>query len=765
MTDKNQSLDSKISQYVTGYSWVIIFLTLATIIFSSIGIIYFKFDNNYQAFFSQENPQLQAFEALHKTYEKSDNILFLIKENKSDIFSRENLSAIIELTNAAWKLPFSSNVSSISNFQHTVGKNEELIINDLIKKPETLTNAEIKSIKEIALSEPSLKNFLISPLGDVAAINVVVQLPNKTFKESIELAAMARKLAKDIEIKFPNTQVYLTGIVMMNNAFFEIAKNDSVLLVPIMFGIILIVAFVCLGSITTVLGVSLLIVLSISSAVGIFSWFGGVLTPMSAAAPIIILTVAVADSIHFLVTMLNNLRLGHIKIKAIHLSLKANLKPILLTNLTTMIGFLTMNFSDAPPIRALGNISALGVFFACILTISFLPALMNILPIKVICSNKRNTSFMIRLAFFVIRHRKILLLTNTIIAVFFACFIFKNELNDNFVKYFDNKVDVRQSTDILSTYMGGAANIEISVNSDGEGGINEPYFLNNIDKFSKWLRLQPEIVNVNTITDTFKNLNQNMHNDDPAWYKLPDNRNLAAQYLLTYEISLPYGLNINQQINFDKSAVRLMVTHSKNDSNEMLALESRINYWMHQNMPHSEYTMSSAPLMFAHISHRNANSMISGVVIELTLISLILMVAFKSFRLGLISLIPNLIPIAIAFGIWGLINGQVSLGISIVASITFGIVVDDTIHFMSKYSYGRKALGLNSHDSICYSYSQVGLSLWITTIILVSGFMVLSFSHFTINASMGFLCAITISIALFMDLLFLPTLLIALDNK
>jgi predicted RND superfamily exporter protein len=762
---QNKTVVSRLGRFVTQHPWWIILLTLLIVFASSAGIKNLKFNNDYRAYFSPENPQFQAFEAIQETYSKSDNILFIVKPADGDVFNPKVLQAINQLTKEAWQLPFSSRVDSVTNFQHTVAKDDELIVADLVADPASLTKDQIQTIKQTALNEPLLANRLISKTGHVSGVNVTVRLPDKNSMEVVEVAEKARKIAAKIEATFPEIKIYLTGIAMMNNAFVESTLNDNKMLIPVMYGIVIIVAFLSLRSITAVICVVLLIVFSSISPLGIFSWFDGLITPPSAVSPVIILTIAVADSIHLLAATLHYMRLGYSKRRAIRRSLKNNLQPILLTNLTTIIGFLTMNFSDAPPLRDLGNIAALGVMFACLLTISFLPAVMTILPVRVKLKNDKGASNMNRLALFVIRHRKALLVINALIAIVLTSFASKNEVNDDFVKYFDETVEFRRATDFLNKNMGGIYTIEFSIHAKEEGGINEPAFLQKIEQFSTWLKLEPGVTNVNSITDTFKRLNKNMHGDDPAWYKLPDQRDLAAQYLLMYEMSLPYGLDLNNQINVDKSAIRIIVTHDKNNSNQMLDLESHLNDWLHQNMPEAKIEVASPGLMFAHIGQRNSDNMIFGSLLELTLISFILIVAFRSLRLGLISLIPNLVPMGMAFGIWGLIDGQISLGVSVVASITFGIVVDDTIHFISKYRRGRIELGKISPVAVYYASSAAGEALLMTSTILVSGFFVLSFSHFTANSGMGLLSAITISIAMFMDLLFLPPLLMSLDKK
>ncbi len=762
---QNKSLVSRLALFITHHPWWIIVLVLTGIIASSAGVTKLAFESDYRVFFGPENPQLLAFDAIQDTYNKSDSVMFIIESTEGNIFTPPVLQAIQKLTKKAWQLPFASRVDSITNFQHTYSEEDDLIVADLVPASASLDKTQIQSIRRIALHEPLLVNRLISKTGHVSGINVTVQLTDKSPLETMEVATSARKLAAEIESQYPKINVYLTGIVMMNNAFIESPINDNTTLIPIMFAIVIATLWLSLRSLFSVTGVILLIIFSIVSALGLFGWQGSVVTQASAPAPIIILTMVVADCIHFLTTMLHHMRMGHPKKAAVRESLRLNFQPMLLTSVTTAIGFLSLNFSDTPPYRDLGNLVAMGVIIAFLLTITFLPAIMTLLPVRVKTEDDPDATLMKRLGLFVIRKRKALLILNGLLAVFFISFTPINELNDEFVKYFDNTTDFRQATDFLNKNMGGIYTVELSMHADAEGGINEPDFLHKIDKFSEWLRQQPEVVHVNTITDIFRRLSKNMHGDNTEWYKLPDQRELAAQYLLMYEMSLPYGLDLNNQVNMDKSATRIIATLHNMSSNQMLDIETRINTWLSNNMPEIKTDMSSPALMFSHISKRNIISLLTGATLALVLISFILIVAFRSLKLGFLSLIPNLLPAGISFGVWALINGQINLGISIVAGMTLGIVVDDTVHFISKYHRSRIEKGLNSQEAVSYAFSTVGTAIWITSAVLVSGFIVLSFSHFTVNSGMGLLTAITITVALLMDLFFLPPLLMLLDKK
>jgi predicted RND superfamily exporter protein len=758
------SIISRLGEFIVNHPWRVLLITLVLVAGSASGLKNVEFNNNYRVYFSEDNPQLLAFDTLQKTYSKSDNVMIAIEPENGDIFTPENLQIIVELTKLAWQLPYSSRVDSITNFQHTIAVEDDLNVADLVRHPLKMSVEEIQQIKKVALNEPLLKNRLISVTGHVAAVNVTMQLPSTNPMEAMEIAEEVRQMAKDFTLKYPKVKLHLSGVVMMNNAFGEAALQDNSSLLPIMYGIVVLILILCFRSFTATIAVVITIIFSIVAALGVAIYFGVKLTPTSVGVPTIILTMAVADCVHLLITFLHNLRLGQEKKQAMQESLRINFQPILLTSATTAIGFMSLNFSDAPPFRDLGNIVALGVLFAFILSVTLLPALMMILPVKTKIKANTKGKQMQWLANFVINNRKSLLVANGILALVLMSFIPKNEINDEFVKYFDETIEFRRASDFLNENLGGIYNIEFSIDTQEVGGISEPIFLQKIDSFKQWLESLPEVVHVNSISDTFKRLNMNMHGDQTEWYKLPEERDLAAQYLLLYEMSLPYGLDLNDQINIDKSGIRIILSLRNLSTNEMLDVEERILDWIAINLAMYKVNAASPVLMFSHIGQRNIVRMLVGSLAALVLISFILIAAFRSWKLGLISLIPNLIPAGVAFGIWGLVDGRVGLGLSVVTGMTLGIVVDDTVHFISKYRRARIEQGLSSEEAIRYAFSTVGVALWVTSLVLVCGFIVLAQSNFQMNSGMGLMTSITIAVALWVDFLFLPPILMALDK-
>jgi len=577
----------------------------------------------------------------------------------------------------------------------------------------------------------------------------------------------AREMVKEWEEAHPGYKTYLTGNILLNGSLSEGAKNDMTTLVPLMFLIILLVVLLTTRSLSGMFTAFFVLLLSIITAMGLAGWLGIELTGPSVSAPTIIMTIAIADSIHVLVTMFQLIRSGMLKREAIVESLRINFMPIFITSITTIIGFLTLNFAEGAPFHDLGNITAMGVAAAFIFSILLLPALMAILPVRIKAQKNESNrlKFVDRLAEFVIVHNRKVLAGSVVVVIALSALSLKNELNNEFIKFFDKSVEFRADTDFISENLTGIYNIEYSLGAGEADGISDPQYLNKLDEFDQWFRQQKEVVHVNTFSETMKQVNESMHGDDPDYYKVPDAKNEAAQYLLLYEMSLPYGLDLNNQINIDKSETRFTVTLKNISSNEMIALTAKAEQWLRDNAPEHMFSYGiSRAIMFSHITKTNMDNMLKGGFGALILISFILIFVLRSFKYGALSSIPNIAPIAVAFGIWGITNGQINMMLALVLSMTLGIVVDDTIHMLTKYIRARRELGKSPQDAIRYTFSTVGRAIIVTTIILTAGFSVLMQSSFAFNSDMGKLTAITIVVALILDLLLLPALLLVIDK-
>lgn len=768
-------IESRLGSWVIMLRWPIIVAAIVLTGIAASGTLLLEFSADHLVFFSKNNPQLLEYQAMEDTYGKSDNVFFAIAPEDRDATSALALEATAWLTEQAWQIPFANRVDSITNFQHTTADGDEILVRELVDESVYSDADERSRIRTIALAEPVLAGRLLARDGGVAGINVSVQLPGEDeIREGAEVTEYARELANEVRKRFPGIDVRLAGLVIFNQAFMEVSLNDLSTLIPASFAVMTFMLLLLTRGFSGTFAIILVVMMSVMTAVGIGGWAGLPMTSPSAAAPVVVLTVAIASCVHIYSTFVNYMRDAgsrapedrgsRTRQDAIVESIRVNLQPVFLSSLTTTLGFLTLHFSESPPFRHLGSFVAFGVGAAFVLSVTFLPALLSLLPVRVRASLPRENSVIVMLGKFVVRRSRELLWGSGLIVVVLVASISQNQLNDVFLHYFDESVEFRSDSDFIINNLTGLYSMHYSLPSRSPGGVSDPEYLSDVEAFAEWYREQPETIHVNAITDTFRRLNKSMNGDDPAYYRLPTSRELAAQYLLLYEMSLPYGFDLNNQIDVDKSATRMIALTQTLSSNEVIALDQRALQWFADHAPNIAGPVNTGTtLMFAHLGQRNIIAMLIGTTLALVGISCILIFALRSWRLGLTSMVPNLIPGALGFGIWGLTVGEVGVSLSMVTAMTLGIVVDDTVHFLSRYQRTRREFGCTSADAILVAFRTVGQALLTTSLVLVAGFIVVSSSNFEPNSGMGKLTALVITLALMADFFLLPPLLMKFD--
>lgn len=715
-------------------------------------------------FFSEDNPQLQALQEMENTFSKSDNAFLALEPVSGTIFSPQIFSLIVELTEASWQVPFSNRVNSLSNFQYTSAVGDEISVRDLIEAKPEYDNAYISSVERYVMSKASMINRTVSADARVTAINITVQKPAENPKAVFEIVEYVRTMVADFEQRYPDVNFYLTGGTAFDAAFTEVPADDNRVLGPLMILVIVVILGLSLCSIWYVLSAMLLIGLATGTMLGVTGWWGANMNAGTAGAPVIVLSLSVAYCVHILATVRQQMQSGLDQITAITESIRVNVAPVTITSVTTAVGFLSLNFSDAPPFRQLGNMVALGVVATLVLSVTLLPAVLCFVRLRVQSKRGFMSAIMTRLAEFVVHQRNRLLPVSAAIVVLLSLGSFHIVLDDDFIKYFDERYQLRRDTDFIEQHLTGMNALEYPLPALEEGGVLEPAYLQNLVRFESWLAEQPGVTNTASIVEVLKDLNQSMNSDDPAYHVLPESRELAAQLLLLYEMALPYGLDLTHQIDISKSSSRVVALVRDASSAELRRLNARAESWLEQNFTSHIVKGSGLSLIFAHISGRNINSMLFGSLFALVVISFILIFALRSLRMGVLSLVPNLVPAAMALGVWGYLVGVAGLSVAVVVAITLGIVVDDTVHFLSKYLRAKREMELTPAEAVRFAFSTVGVALVITSVTLMAGFAVLALSGFRVTAEMGLLSAVTIGLALVADFFLLPPLLLYFDR-
>lgn len=766
MTPSNNLLTAYVSWLIQHRIFMLVVSVVVTLAIGG-GALQLSATNDMRSFFGKDNPQLEAFEKLESVYERLDNLVFVVEATgDADLFSRSGLSLIHELTERSWQAPYSRRVDSLTNYQHTRAEGDNLIVGPLVEDLETLDRRAIAEIKRIALSEPFLVNQVLGKSGEGAWVSVALTLPDGATEANIEVEAWATQLADELRTAYPQFQILIGGTAATDVALGKAVQRDIETLVGLSYMVIFIGLLVLQRHFMGTLAAIAVVTLSIATTMGLFGWSGAVLEPTAGFVPSIVMTIGVADAVHVLTTYYYELRHGRAKDDAIVEAMRVNAAPIALTSITTAIGVLMLNFSDSPPYQELGNMVAVGVLAAWALSMTFLPALLAIAPVRSPKRGERLEQAMHSFAEWLLQHRWPILLASGAVIITITSLIPSNKLGEKWHEYFDASFEIRHAIEATERHFGGIHILQFDMRGPEPGSINDPRYLADLEKFATWLEQQPEVTNVRRISQLIERLNMNLHGDDPEWRKLPDTRELTAQLLLIYELSLPLGMGLENLIDVERAGTRLQVSARRMDSEDLLAFEQRIKAWQSDNLEYIQSGVATGlDIIFAYINHRNITSLLTGMVLALVLISGLLVFALKSVKLGTLSLITNLAPAGLAYGAWSVWNGTIDLSASVVMCMSIGIVVDDTVHFLSKYRRARHERGADAPDALRYAFNTVGVALSITTMVLVSGFLVLGLSHFSPTVTTGSLLAITLAFALLVDFLFLPPLLLLFDKS
>ena len=716
--------------------------------------------------FSADDPLLIKLEKFEETYAVSDSVLVIVDPPNDTVFARQSLVAIDQLTEALWRTPYSVRVDSITNHLHTEGTEDSLIVERLVDDAALLDEAKLDRIREIALTAQETAGRFVSRDGRLAGLIVSLAIPEEGRKQTrIEVVDALNGLINQQRAANPDFEYHVYGELLLNRAVRDALTEDMSVLAPIALVMMVLTAILLLRSAWSVCGIFAMMIAVMTSSMGLAGWTGLKFYAESGAAIFVLMAIATAHSVHLIQGMMDGMAGGMARRPAIVHSLEINSRPIFLTSLTTMIGFLSLNFSEMPPFRVMGNIVAIGAMCAFVYSVTLLPALLVLMPIRASARQKDGPDFFERLARFVISRSKLLLWAFVMLSLVSAVGVSRIKLNDNNnAKLLDESYELRRSGDFINENFSGLDTLEYSLSSGRDGGITGIEYLRQVDSFAQWLREQPEVSHVTSIADIMKRLNQNLHGDVDGSYALPQDSDLAAQYLVLYEFSLPVGRDLNNLINFERSATRMTVAIRGMSVKEQIALDSRASAWLQENAPQLQTGATGVTIVGAYSVMRNIVNMLIGTFIAMSIVSLLLIFAFRSLRFGLLSLVPNFLPAIIAIGVWGYAVGTVSIAASIVTAIAFAIVVDDTIHLLSKYMRSRGE-GKSPAEAIAPTFKLVGRPLLSTTLIFAMAFFVFGTSGLATNQTLGLLVGMTVIIALAADFLLFPPLLLALDKE
>jgi predicted RND superfamily exporter protein len=745
---------------------ITIFITAIFIALLSSGLSKFEVKNDVRIWFDPNDPKLDNLNYLEETFGNDETLVIAI-HSKSGIFTPKNIKTISQLTEDAWYIPQVTRVDSITNFNHISAVDEDIIIDALIDEDQEMTQTYLDKQKALALSDPSVKGYLLDKDANftllfASLVPSNVQSPN--YKNIVLTAREVIKKNQNDDLTY-----YITGKAGMVYAFEEVSYNDMSRIAPALFVLLIGYLFYVFRSFSAMVLPLLIVISSVATTLGFTFHMGIKFSAMLGILPIILVAIAIADSVHIMVNFFQFRGAGNNREDSIKLTLEKNLMPTFLTSFSTMVGLMSLSFTDLIPIGHLGMLAGMGCMLAWIYTIFLLTPTLALFDFKTppIFFKKEqgetSASRFTEKSFDIISKFRVPIiiasLTTMGLAFYYGSQIKVNADPDS---YFSQDSSFTKANNIIKKYIGGIAGPDLIFNSGKPDGVKDPAFLAKLDEFNSWLRSLEPVNNTVTILDTIKMMNQVINKDDPSFYKIPSNRDIVAEHLFLYSMSIPEGMDLNNRLSLDNEATRISILWTVYDTSRWQVYTKMLKD--KANELGLEMKIAGKASVFQGMIDYIVATFLKSILMAIGIVAMMMMISFRSVTIGLFSLVPNILPLSYGALVMKIMDLDLNLGTSLVASVCLGIAVDDTIHFLSNF-YKNRREGMSDRDNIIKIFRYTGSALMITTFILSSAFGLYVLGDFLPNKYFGILCSITLMVALIIDVTFLPALLLFFSKE
>ena len=763
----------KAAELVIRYRVAFLLLSMIIVCSSAVGIMHLKFNGDVSVLLDKNSDQYEEFLEIKKDFGDDSSIFAIYSTPREDIFNEKDIRLIHDLTEKFREIPNVIDVISISNISRFSVSDDGIDAKPLFLSASNSSELERVEAKKYFGEVSLMSDHLISEDGKTTIILVAFQPLSKNdiseTKNLVDQSLVATPLAKEIRESFlrqnPDVIFHLTGMIIEVATFINAPQEQLFTLAPLALVCSLIIIWIIFRSLPVIILMGCLIISVFMFTVGLIGWQGIELNIFSSLAPVVVIIITLADSVHLLVNCIEKKRglpyAEEASLEAMIYSIEINFIPMLLTSVTTAIGFLSLHFTGTEAFIDFATVTAIGVIFAFVFTITILPALVLVVDIPDASPEKLFIGMMNKLSVLVLRYPIQILLLFSLIIGFSITSIGKLSFNDNYIKYFDEDSEFRRAVEFASKNLKGAYFLEFSFDSGEPSGITKPEFLAKVMDFTAWLNEQPDVVSVVSFADVISEIHRNFERS--VGEDIEIDQDLNEEYLSLLEFSDALGVLYEQLYNKDQSKLRVLVNISVIENDELFALTQRSNEWIRENFPGQDTIGTSVPLLAAMQGHTVIKGMLSGSIYIYIMITVCMIIGLKSFSWGAISIIPNLFPALVLFGFWALFIGEVNQTAAIIFAMTLGLIVDDTIHFMSKYIKLKRS-GVSAKDAIPIIFNIAGVAITTTTFIIMAGFSVLTFSNLGIAKTTGYMVAIIAFIALIIDLIMLPAILVLFDR-
>ncbi|MFC2091786.1 RND family transporter [Elusimicrobiota bacterium] len=737
---------------------IITAVMILTFVFG-ISILKLKIDNNIMNLIPASSSVKKDYDYVEEQFGTADKIVLGIIA-KDTIFKKSTLKKIFELTDLIKNIDGvdADEVDSLVTFEQFSMTDEGIIQEPFMSSPPSALE-EIAHLKKRALTDNTLAGYLITESGNASLIIFETDT-------SVERRAQIYKELKQIVKRYEGPErICLAGHPVIDEEMNHYMVKDIVILFPVALLVISILLYVVFRNKKGVFLPVSTAVMSIVWAVGLMSMMGNELTVLCSTLPIMLFAIGCTDEIH-IIERYEKIR-DKIKDKknAVLKTMTELYMPVIMTSLTTIVGFLSLTVSQLEPIRQFGLFAAFGVFAALIFSLTYTPACIMLMKDESI-KNKINLYYfenklILWCKKLFIRSRLIVICSAALVIV--SIIGLTNVYFDtSIVDYFKKNNRVRQDNYEINNYFSGTNILNVVIETEEADAFKNPGFLKKLEEFQKYMYSEKLSEYSLSIADLLKRVNRIMHNDDPSFEILPESRDLIAQYLLLCD-----GDVLSKLLDFDNSKANITIftnTWSSNLLSQMLKKSRKKADEIFKDQVFIRKRFAGVVSIIVFGDKLLGSSQLWSLVTSVGIIFLMMLLLFRSVIKGLLCFVPLILTLLLYFALLGYLNIALNVGLVLLASVTLGIGIDYSIHFLT--SFNRAKISGNSDlDSVLISIKKSGSAILINTAVLIVGFAFMAFAHFIPIIDLGRILALNMATSALGAIVVLPALLSIISKK
>lgn len=682
---------------------------------------------------------------------------FVIAYKDPQLFSARSLALLRDITNDLEEIEGLEAVNSLGNINDIVGGADYFEVTPFIDEiPEDAKN--LLALKKRALANRLYVGNLIAKNGNTAAI--VVEVYNRPDDQGYRKRMVAATQKVLDSYKGQIDHFYLAGGTTTNLSLSQYLQRDMAVFVPITFFLVILTMWLFFRNIILTALAFANIGLCVGATVGLMGWTGVTLNNVSSIVVPLVMALALCDTVHIFAHLDRQIviKLGD-KVSALSYVLKRVYLPCLLTSVTTGIGFISLSVSQLEPIREFAWIAGTAMIFEFIFSFFFLgPLLLLFSPEKIYrdrSSSSTFSQFLSHLGKNVEKHSRAIAITGAIIVIVAMVSAANLRVETNVLAFFRHSSPVRIALDWVGRNLSGVMTLDVALYSESADAFKEPKNLKIIEAIQNHITTISGVDKTVSFVDFIKDMNESFHSENAAFYAIPDTMEAVSQYMLLYDSD-----DIEDFINTDFDKARISVRLTGHSSSKNGIIIDNIRAFI-DRLPadHLDIRVTGEAVDVENVSSALVKSQIYSLALAAAVIAIVMALVFRSIKLGAISLIPNLFPIILNFGIMGIAGIPLDTGTALIAAIAMGIAVDDTIHFLSEYQAKRKR-GMPHAKALRIATLIKGRAVISSSVILCVGFVVLVLSRFVPIIHFGFLCAIIMISAIIGDFVVLPAVIL-----